>query len=222
MYTFDNERVCLVPRLSACELIAVCGLVRAVCSRSSEVMLLVRKDHVGLIRHLFDAVPNLRFTRVDSTGDAAVLDSMERNGYKLIPLPSVRDMDVYALLGLSRDLLHTGFTVVRNISAENALLDKVVHAVGESFVVLHDSHTHRIKRDAIASSYPIVDVRDPAFRTWNILDWITVLDRAIELHAIDSCFMMLADILALRARKYVHAYPGTKLPRHFRDAIIVL
>lgn len=228
--TYVNKKVCLLPRLSLCELIAVCGLVRAVCSRSIDVMLLMRKDHVSLVRHMFEGVPNLRFTRVDSwdalhrgntpTGESLV-DSLEKHGYSLIPLPSVRDMDVYAIMGLGRELMHTGFTVSRNVATEHALLEKIVSAVGEAFVVMHDSGTRRIKREAITSSYPVVDVRDPAFRTPNIFDWITVLDRAIELHAIDSCFVMLADVMALRARKYVHAYASPKLPRHYRDAIII-
>lgn len=228
-YSYDGERVCVLPRLSLCELIAACGLVRTVCSRSTDVMLVVNRDHVSPVRAMFSDVPNMRFTCVDSweavyagdrPGERSFLDAMEAKGYKIIPLPSVRDLDVYGLLGLDRALMHTAFAVHRSSSVEEALLRRVVAETGATFSVKHDAPDRRIK-PGTTGPYPVVDVNDPRFKTANIFDWLMVMDRAIELHAIDSCFVMLADVLSLRPRKYVHAYTSPKMPRHYRDAIVV-
>lgn len=220
MYAFDNEKVCLLPRLSMCELLEVCGLVRTVCSRSIDVMLVLKRDHVSLVHSLFGDLRNLRFTCVDAWHGPELHTTLGAKGYKLIPLPSTRDVNVYDVLGIDRSIMHTAFDIRRNLVAEQALFGRVKQAVGTTFVVVHDAPARRLKPKALRSvTLPIVRVED--FHTPNIFDWIGVLDHAIELHGIDCWVMVLADILALRPRKYVHAYACSKLPRHYRDAILV-
>lgn len=75
-----------------------------------------------------------------------------------------------------------------------------------AYAVVHHDESRPIRRDLVPQHLAVVDVRDPAFRTDNLFDWITVLDHAAQLHAIDSCFLLVADMLALRCRKFLHAY----------------
>lgn len=224
VYQLKNEdHVCLLPRLSLSELIHLNGLVRTICERSTDVMLLAKRDHVRPIRMLYSDVPHLRFKFVD-TWDDATYDAIEKAGYRLVPLPSFRQACPYALLGMEASLAQTALHVHRNTEAEAALLARVRQRVGSTYIVVHDDEERKIRPDLIPSGHKVVHVRDPEFRTANLFDWVQVIDAAVQLHAIDSCFVTMADALCLRARKFCHAYANPSMsgrPSPYRDVITV-
>lgn len=219
----DTPKVCLLPRLTLGDLIAVNGLVRAVCERAKDVMLVAKRDHVQAVRCLYGDIGDLRFKFVDSwAGHGAMVDEVQARGYVVVPLASHREACPYALLGLRSSLGPEKFMLRRSLPAEAALHDKVVAAVGPVYVVVHRDEARPIRSHLIPEGYAVVDVRDPRFRTDNIFDWIRVIDHAVQLHAIDSCFLLMADYLNLRARKFHHAYAShTVGTARFNDAITI-
>lgn len=212
-----HDRVCLLPRLAISDLIMINGLVRTLCA-STDVMLLVKRPHASTIRSLYGDITSLRFKFLDSWSElhssknsptgGGVLDDIRRMGYHVVPLPSYRQTCPYALLDMDPALAHTAFSMRRNMEAEAALLAKVQAVVGRTYVVVHDD-ARVIRRTSIPTGYPVVHVRDPRFRTANMFDWVTVIDQAVQFHGVDSCFMLMADFLGLRARKYLHCYADT-------------
>ena len=227
VYQLDGcDRVCLLPRLSLSELIHISGLVRTICARSTDVMLLAQRNHVRPVRNLYEDVPNVRFQFVDSWDHAhQMLATLEAAGYRLVPLPSFREACPYAILGLEVSLAREAFQLHRNMDAEARLLDKVKRRVGDAYVVVHDDETRRVRDLLIPEGLPVVRVRDPEWRTPNPCDWIQVIDNAVQFHGIDSCFLVLADALDLKARKYCHAYanPTTKTrPGAYNKNVIVV
>lgn len=248
-----QEKICILPRLSLSELIHLNGLVRTICERSTDVMLLAKRDHVRPIRNLYGDIPHLRFHFVDTweqvygpgpgpvrdssdadadaaTAAAAVapppsmLERMERQGYNIVPLASFRESCPYTMMGLPDALAETSFRVTRTLDAESALLDRVRSVVGTVYAVVHDDEDRRIRRHLIPEGLTVVNVRDPRFRRANAFDWIQVLDHAVQLHAIDSCFLLMADMLSLRCRKFCHAYPNPSAHTRssaYRDVITV-
>lgn len=234
IYQLENcDKVCLLPRLSLTELIHVSGLVRSICERSTDVMLLAKRDHVRPLRCLYGDLPNVRFQFVDSwdqlysaasAGSDSLLDKLEKMQYRVVPLPSFREACPYTMLGLASSLAVSNFKLQRNLDDERHLLDKVVEAVGSTFVVVHDDD-RAIRKDLMPDGLPRVHVRDPRFRTPNPFDWIQVIDQAVQFHGIDSCFLMIADVLALRCRKFCHAYAYPTShplrPAAYRDVVVV-
>lgn len=223
VYQLDSPKVCLLPRLSLSDLIVVNGLVRAVCERCPDVMLVAKRDHVASVRALYGDITSLRFKFVKSwAGHGAVADEVQARGYVLVPLPSYREACPYALVGLPSSMGPENFVLHRTLAAEAALHDKVVEAVGPVYVVVHHDDDRPIRSHLIPEGYPVVDVRDPRFRTESIFDWIRVIDHAVQLHAVDSCFLVLADVLNLRARKFHHAYASPTVgTARFKDAITI-
>jgi hypothetical protein len=209
-------RVCLLTRLSLSELMHVSGLVRSMCERSTDVMLLAKRDHVSPLRSLFgDLTKTVRFQFVDDwddltrragSGGDSLLDRLQKQ-YRVVPLPSFREACPYAVLGLPQCLRETEFRLHRDLDREGDLCRRVAAAVGGGeYIVVHDDEQRRIRPYLLPEGLPVVSVRDPAFRTDTPFDWIQVIDGAQQLHAIDSCFLMMADMLCLRCRKYCHAY----------------
>lgn len=235
VYQLDGvAQVALLPRLSLSELMYVNGLVRTVCRYATDVMLVAHQRHAAAVRHLYGDVKNVRFTFVtswsqvyyDDGGDGGhptgVIADLERRGYRVVPLPSFREACPYALLGLEVALARSAFAVERQPSREAGLLRRVVEAVGTTFIVVHEDDERRLNPAYVPDGLPIVRVRDPAFRTANLFDWIQVLDQAIQVHGIDSCVLLLADFLRLRPRKFLHAYcDATTNHARYEDVTVI-
>ena len=234
VYQLDGcGKVCLLPRLSLSELLHISGLVRTICERSTDVMLLVKRNHVRPIRNLYGDIPNVRFKFVDSwdqlvsstggSGGGSLLELVEAMGYRLVPLPSFREACPYAMLGLEAALAKTEFRLQRNLDEERALLERVKSEVGAVYAVVHDDETRRIRSHLVPEGLPVVSVRDPRWRTASIFDWAQVVDNAVQIHGIDSCFLRMADTLDLRARKFCHAYADAtaRAGHQYKDVIVV-
>lgn len=224
-----GERVCLLPRLSLSELIALTGLVRSLCVNHCQVMILAKRAHARSIRNLYGDMPGVRFKLVESWDDVyaapkdrdTMLDELERHEYRLVPLPSFREACPYKLLGLDPDAAEYEFQLQRNLADEQALYDKISNEVGCVYAVVHDDESRPIRKAGLPENLPVVSVRDPRFRTANIFDWIQTIDRAVQFHGIDSCFMLMADCLSLRARKFLHVYASPTVPGKgtYRDVV---
>ncbi len=241
-----DAKVCLMPRLSFTELVACAGLVRSVCEVASDVMVVAPKAHVVSIRRLFEDVRNVRFVFVDDWTSlslaprvpddgaatpapaANILTTIETQGYAAVPVASYREVCPYTAMGVASSMAVTKLKVQRFGDVERRLLDIVKEAVGPTFVVVHDNPTRRIRTHLIPQGMPVVRVDDPRFASTGKtpFDWIQVLDHAMQLHAIDSTYLMLADLMALRPRKYCHAYANDDAGMSFRagayrDVIVV-
>jgi len=221
----DCDKVCLLPRLSLSELIHISGLVRAISERSTDVMLVAKRDHVRPIRNVYYGMENVRFTFVESWAQiGGVLDRMEADGYRIVPLPSFREACPYTMLGLEISLAESGLAVQRHADSERALLERVRAAVGPTYIVVHDDEERRVLEYLMPEGIPRVHVRDPVWRTPNPCDWIRVIDHAVQFHGIESCFLLLADSLSLRARKFCHAYCNPAMsgrPCGYKDVIVI-
>lgn len=226
--TATREKVCLLPRLSLSELIHVAGLVRRVCAQAVEVMLVTHRDNAIAARRLFGDTARLRFVFVEDWkalhGGDGVLERMESAGFEIVPLRSYREVCPYAMVGLPATAAL--IDVHRNSAAERQLLQRVRDEVGPVYVVVHDTRGRRIRPLTLPPRLPVVRTDDPRFRTDTPFDWLAVMDHAMQLHAIDSAFLMLAHVLSLRTRKFCHAYASNRAGTPFRasvysDAIVV-
>lgn len=221
------SRVCVIPRLPLSELLYASGVVRALCGRGFDVMVVVHRDHANYVRRVFTGLPGVRFAFVRDWTDLhrGVLDRVQAQGYALLPLPSYRTVCPYASVGLPAALAATEFKIERHLDAERSLLDRVRAALdNKPYAVVHDAPGRRIHRHLVPARLRLVHVDDPRFRTASILDWIQVMDHAAQVHGVDSCFLMLATLLSLRPRKFCHAYADGSTqsrPPVYGDAITV-
>lgn len=208
-----DRRLCLLPRLALSELLALSGVVRHLVGQGAQVMVVTHKSHASSVRSLYGDIgdSSLRFTFVggwDHVYAADVLESARARGYSVVPVPSFRQASPYASLGIDSATARSSFMLTRNLDRECELRDRIVAAVGPTYVVLHDADDRRIRRRLLPHGVPVVDVRDPRWRTPIIFDWVRTMDHAVAVHAIDSCFMLLAETLSLRASRVLHAYAG--------------
>jgi hypothetical protein len=84
-----------------------------------------------------------------------------------------------------------------------------VAELGPEYVFVHEDRARGldIDRRHLPAGVPVFDAHDPLVRSDNILDYCMVMERAKELHCIDSCFALLADRLpGVTCPATCHAY----------------
>lgn len=220
-----RDRVCIVPHLGLGDMIVLNGLVRETCKDSEEVLLFVKKAYVSSIRSLFGDIKNLRLKFVDEAHElyahqCRLMRDAVAQGFELVllgqhsgsedwkALDPVWSRALYRQAGMDPRDMHTQFNVARQPGREQAMLQHVRRCVGDIYVVVHDdpSRGFVVDRSHLPAGMPEVHVDDPRWRTSNIFDYAAVIDNAMQLHAFDSCFMLMADFMCLRARKFCHTY----------------
>lgn len=215
----DVRKKCLIPRFGLRELVHLNGLVRTLCSRSIDVMLVVNRSHVSPLRHLFADTKNLRFTFLKDWSDVYktdVIASLQTSGYEIITLPSFRDTCPYTMLGEDPALARTEFWVHRDEKVERWVYDTIV-GVSQPYIVVYQCPDKRIRTDLLPKGYRIIELPVNA----NPFDWIRVLDHAVQFHAVDSGALLIADIMCLRPQKFFHSYASHDVPTRYHDVVTV-
>jgi hypothetical protein len=126
----------------------------------------------------------------------------------------IAERQVYALAGLPHEKKWSSFYVERDLVREQDFLSRM--AGSEPFIFVHDDakkYTSAIDQKYLAGDRKVVRV-DRKF-TDNIFDYCTLLERAEEIHVVDSVFMFLADCLPYvnpHQKLFVHRYARPNPP----------
>jgi hypothetical protein len=113
----------------------------------------------------------------------------------------------YLQFKLNPELRYT-FNVKRNLNREKELYNKVVSDLGQDYIVIHEDTRRNfiINRDFV-SDLPIFYVgEDSKYKSDNIFDYITILEKAKEIHVFDSFLSIFVDQLKLKNKVYFHTY----------------
>lgn len=207
-----DPKKCVVLPFQLSEFIALSGVVRHLCAGSTtDVMLLADRDHVSSLRPLFAGVPKLRFKFVRPEEVPPTLKALRDAGCDIVRLRGMRVSDPYAAMGISQ----TALDVERHATSEAALLRATRQAHGDGYVVVHGDY---IRTELLPPRAGVVRLPPPA--AGNIFNWAGVLEHAAEFHAVDSSYLLMADALSLRTRKFLHTYASAH-PTHKYSADVV-
>ena len=119
----------------------------------------------------------------------------------------------YALAGVPHEKKWSSFYVERNRAQELNFFDKV--APEAPYIFIHDDAVYGSRMQPQKLPSHLKAVRAQIDLTDNIFDYCTVLERAEEIHVVDSVFMFLVDCLPYQnpAQKlFVHRYARSNPP----------
>ena len=127
------------------------------------------------------------------------------------------ERQLYAQASIPFEKKWSSFYVERNRAQELNFFNKVVPQ--QPYMFIHDDAVYGSRMQAQKLPAHLVAVRAEKDLTDNIFDYCTVLERAEEIHVVDSVFMYLVDCLPYQnpdQKLFVHRYarsnPPWKLP----------
>jgi len=124
---------------------------------------------------------------------------------------------LYTDLNIDDNIQYSKFKVVRNYEKEDKLYQELVKIIGTNYVIIIEDKKRDliIKRKYIKTRFPIFSIGLNSnnkikeldnIRDSNIFNYIKILENAREIHSIDSCLILLIDMLSIKGNIYVHSY----------------
>jgi len=125
---------------------------------------------------------------------------------------------MYDELKLDPEIRYTYFKINRDINKENELYNKLISILGDKYIVIIDDKARNFIIDnkyIENKSLPIfylgnnssnTDIRLNEIQDKYVSNYIKILEKATEVHTIESSIYILLDELNINNNIYVHAY----------------
>lgn len=129
----------------------------------------------------------------------------------------------YLQFNLNPELRHY-FNIKRDLKREKDLYDKVTSDLGKDYIVIHeDASRNFIINKNFVSDLPIFYIgEDSKYKSNVIFDYITLLEKAKEIHVFESFLSILIDQLKLQNKIYLHSYLRDGDTRIYQSKFIFL
>jgi hypothetical protein len=238
-----TKKLILFPHLELGDNLIFNGIVRYYCSIYSKVILVCKKNYYNQIKYMYSDLDNILFYNINrGLGedwnmnilselyyDDEIRELYKKYNIEFIPIslyksrynierPEVNtDYPLYFFdeLNLSYNIRYDNFKVIRNISNEENIYNKLINIIGNKYNIIIDDEKRDfiINDDIIKNKYPIFKLGNNSInknknldeiKTDNIFDYIKILENAEEIHTIDSSIVLMIDLLNLNVKTYIY------------------
>jgi hypothetical protein len=242
-------KVFILPHMGLGDTMVLAGLVRYLAASNTHIIYPVKSRYLEATKQLFRGLDTVSLMPVEDDSqvspafgaDGSVLHHYLREGYTLLPFGLHTGMGMtawsalhpdfshrfYIQAGLDHDISYSHFVLWRDPERERCLYDTVVARYGPDYIFLHEDRArgYPIDRSKIPPDIPLFSAHDLEVFSDNIFDYCLVMERARELHFMDSCFGLLADRLpGVTCPMTCHAYArdNTTHPSLYKKAVVML
>ncbi|MFA6601795.1 MAG: hypothetical protein WCT02_02955 [Candidatus Paceibacterota bacterium] len=217
------------------------GIVREYCKKYERVGLFSKPHNYASVAFMYRDLSNITIIKGQESDVADFIkqnqskpaseryDEIKTIGFEKlnrttgIPL----EWQFYEIAGVPFQKKWDSFFIKRDLIKEQALFHEIAPAGDYAFLHEDASRNYSIKRNLIGKDLKIF-TPEPKF-TDNFIDYCTIIERAKEIHVIDSSFMFLIDCLPYdnpNQKLYIHRYSREngewQLPILKKDWIILV
>lgn len=197
------------------------GIVREYCKKYEKVAIFCLPHNFSSVSFMYRDLINLTILECDYDSPKKFLlqktsqfDKLNYDEIKIIGYQDLNknsdtplEMQFYQLAGVPFNKKWDSFYIKRDFEKERALFERV--APRGDYVFVHEdiSRGFTINKELIGKDCAVLSADQG--RTNNIIDYCTVIERAKEIHVIDSCFMFLIDFLPYNnpdQKLFIHRY----------------
>lgn len=175
----------------------VCNaIVRRYCKEMQEVILAVKERNFQSVEKLYEDLDNIDYHVVESDMDCECPAGHE---YLRIGFENCRsdwERSFYDQVGMDYGERFSGFFIDRDRGREVALESKL--DLPERYAFVNRNASTGVADIEVLSDLPIVELKALSS---SIFDWIGVLEKADEVHTIDSSIFQLVKQLSLKGKK---------------------
>lgn len=194
------------------------GLVREYCKKYETVGIFCLKRNYPSVSFMYRDLTNLRIHVVNSHTERYQFRFFNtfrfgQNRYDEIRATDAYDEEccirferqVYGRFGVPLEKKWDSFFVERDMAREDAIFKK--SGISEPYQFVHDDSRFPLDRTRISSTLTVIEPTKEL--TNNVFDFCGLIERATEIHAVDSSFIVLTDCLPYSndvQRLYKHHY----------------
>ncbi len=230
--------ICILHHLGLGDQLMINGLVNHV-SEHSHVYVVAKRCHKDTLEFMYRDHDNITMVYIDNISPQRIWNRIKSLNMNVLPLATYGAEDqlwkfmthtgnpgtmftnwaygVYVQAGVNPLFMHTKFHVSRDLTREQELFDKL-DLIDKDYIFVHDSGSGECKKIDVDKDDMLV-VR-PDMDVTNIFDYLTIMDRAKEIHCINSAFAWLVELTKIGLPhtnflhvKNAHSYYDTKAVR---------
>lgn len=193
------------------------ALIRKIIQSNETYFIFSHKQNIESVKFMFRDLKNVDFIsgyEELATNDNFVFEYINKNKIKkedLIRLtlsPNFNhksfDENFYLTQNIDFKLRWDNFKCDRDLSQENKLFEKF-NLNEDDYIFVHDDETRNyIIREQYLLGKKVV--RPLPKLTNNIFDYLTIIEKANEIHCMDSSFRMMIDSYGIGKKLYFHTY----------------
>lgn len=197
------------------------GIVREYCKKYEKVAIFSKPHNYASVSFMFSDLKNLTILKGDDVFAKKFIflnkfklwrfryNKIKIVGFKFLNNKSnlTFEQQFYKIADVDFAKKWENFYIPRNLEKELDFLKKVTPSNGYVFVHEDNARNYTINREKIGSKFPIFTPQTKF--TNNIFDYCTIIEKATEIHVIDSSFMFLIDCLQYEnpeQKIFVHRY----------------
>lgn len=224
----QRNKLLLYPHLGLGDLFICNGLVREICSKTTneDFTIVVKPDSFQTISFMLKDVINLKvvslcsgnFSTPESRIEVEQYASIKKMqilkiGHELMPQDVNFDKAFYKQFNLDFKKRWSSFHVSRNEKSEKALLEKL--DIKGPYLFVHSDEPRGMKIERMIDSGVRI-IRAKTSLSENMFDYLSLIEGAEEIHCIESSFMFMIDSFPidkpLFAHRYARSYPARNTP----------
>lgn len=191
-----------------------------------EILVVNKRIYQDSVEFLYRNNPKVKHLFIDNdTTYADMTNTLKKEDYQYFPVGFYSNNfkidkcwadDFYLNVGMHPLTRFVKFKLDRDLERENQLYQQVVEKLGsDKYIILHDDPERNFNIDTriLKSELPkfYLGYNNPnnttGIQSSNIFDYCTLLEKAEEIHCIDSCFAILTNYLQTQQiPKYLHHY----------------
>ncbi len=213
------SRVLLFFHLGLGDMLVSNALIRYMCSHHEDVVVIVKKPYMQSALFLWKDVDNLSLYPVTGQRDTVPLDVFTSLGFTCVVLgdngitPWRKSLDwtkdLYAQAGVPTNIIRRGFILHRDRDREQATYDRMLAGHDGPYVFVHDDplrgytiDSSRLPRHKVIHPGRVEDENPSTC----LFDYCRVIERAEEVHVIDSSYSWLVELVGLHTNCTMHCY----------------
>jgi len=186
------------------------GLVRTLVNNSEQYTMFVKSQYRISVEFMYRDIPNIKFLEADDNLARQILSNVSQNDIILIGFiyqeSWYKSFEVmfYQQHSVPLNSKWDNFGCHRDKIKELELFEKLDINPNEEYIFVHDDERYRIDMNRINSSCKIVKPIMGVIP--NIFDYCSIIEKAKEVHTIESSFAFLIDNMGLNQNFIIHRH----------------
>lgn len=190
------------------------GMVRTIAKKYDKTYLFCKPHNFLNVSFMYRDLPNLKIIVMEDLEVQSFMTINPDNNYVIAghaPFWKILnsghnklkiDEIFYQLAEVPLENKWTEFYVQRDIEREKEVFNKLELKEGDRFIFVHDDNNRKIIKNL-----PSIKVIKPSDRNLSLFDFLYTIEKAEEIHCINSSFFCLIDCIGIKKDKmFLHEY----------------
>lgn len=196
------------------------GLIREICKQNNDYYIAIKNHNFESVKYMFRDVPNLKCIPVIDDSEV-IIKKRELNcellkiGHEYFNQHLQFDQSFYHQLNIDFNKRWDSFYLQRDEAKEIEVYNK--YNPPDDYIFVHDDEERNVKLSRLITGNKHV-IKANKKITPNIFENLLLLEKAKEIHVMESSFLFICDSFNFKSKLFIHRY-SRYIPPNFYPSL---